>query len=356
MSGYFLKRFLLIFPTLFVIILINFLIIQIAPGGPIDKIIAKINSPTHLVSEVSNLDISPNNISNIENSYSGIDAEIIEKIKKDYGFDKSTAERFWLMIKKFITFDFGVSFYQDKKVIDLIAEKMPTSISLGFFSTLIIYLISIPLGIKKAVKAGSKFDLTTTSLIVIGYSIPSFLIAIIFIIFFAGGNFLNIFPLRGLVSDNFDEMNFLQKIFDYLHHLVLPILSIIISGFATLTLFVKNSFIDEINKGYVLTAYAKGLNSRQVLYRHIFRNAMMLVISSIPAALIGVLFTSSMLIEVIFSLDGLGLMGYEAVISRDYPVMFATLYIFTLIGLITSIISDFIYKMVDPRIDFEKKI
>jgi microcin C transport system permease protein len=258
------------------------------------------------------------------------------------------------MIKKFLLFDFGTSFYQDRKVIDLVFEKLPVSISLGLWSTLLIYLISIPLGIKKAVNDGSKFDVASSVAISIGHAIPAFLFAILLIVLFAGGNFLNIFPLRGLVSEGFAQMNWWQKIIDYFWHLVLPITAIVIGGFASLTFFVKNSFIEEINKQYVLTAYAKGLNQNQVLYFHIFRNAMMIVIAGIPAAFIGILFTGSMLIEIIFSLDGLGLLGYESAISRDYPVMFGTLYIFTLIGLVVNIISDLTYKLVDPRINFSR--
>ena len=258
------------------------------------------------------------------------------------------------MMKKFITFDFGESFYQDRKVLDLIFDKLPISISLGLWTTLLIYLISIPLGIKKAINDGSKFDISSSSLVIFLHAIPSFLFAILLIIIFAGGNFLNIFPLRGLVSENFHQLNFAEKILDYFWHLTLPIIAMTIGGFASLTFFCKNSFIEEINKQYVLSAYAKGLNQRQVIYRHIFPNAMMIVIAGIPAALIGIIFTSSMLIEVIFSLDGLGLLGYEAALSRDYPIMFATLYIFTLLGLLTNIISDFTYKIVDPRINFQK--
>jgi microcin C transport system permease protein len=341
--------------------LVNFLIIQTAPGGPVERFLAQLNH-NKVGGEVS--DLSLNNLNNLTNNEGssnlkyqgslGVDEEIIKKIEKLYGFDLPLWQRFYLMLKKFLKFDFGESFYQDKKVLDLIYEKLPVSISLGIFSTLIIYLISIPLGIKKAVNDGSRFDITSSSIIIFLHAIPAFLFAILLIILFAGGNFINIFPLRGLVSQNFSELNFFQKIFDYLWHITLPVIAMTIGGFASLTFFCKNSFIEEINKQYVLTAYAKGLNQKQVLYNHVFRNAMMIVISGIPAALIGIIFTSSMLIEVIFSLDGLGLLGYEAAISRDYPVMFASLYIFTLLGLITNIISDFTYKLVDPRINFNK--
>ncbi len=340
--------------------LINFLIIQTAPGGPVERFLAQMNHVTKAGSEAGEATINLLNIKNFENSYSlkyqgssGVDEEIIKKIEKLYGFDLPLWQRFWLMIKKFLTFDFGESFYQDKKVLTLIYEKLPTSISIGFWSIFLIYIISIPLGIKKAVNDGSKFDIWTSGLVIFFHAIPAFLFAILLIILFAGGNFLNLFPLRGLVSENFHDLTWWQKILDYLWHMTLPIIAMTIGGFASLTFFCKNSFIEEINKQYALTAYAKGLNQKQVLYRHIFRNALMIVIAGLPAALIGILFTSSMLIEVIFSLDGLGLLGYEAALSRDYPVIFATVYIFTLIGLITTIISDFIYKIVDPRVNFE---
>ena len=259
------------------------------------------------------------------------------------------------MLKKYLFFDFGDSFYQDKKVIDLVLEKMPVSISLGIWTTLLVYLVSIPLGIKKAVLNGSKFDITTSLMVIIGYAIPSFLFAILLIILFAGGNFFDIFPLRGLVSDNFADLSWYNKILDYLWHMFLPVLSMVIGGFASLTFLCKNSFLEEINKQYVITARAKGLSNNRVLYGHIFRNAMLIIVAGFPAALIGIFFTGSMLIEIIFSLDGLGLLGFEAAISRDYPVMFGTLYFFTLLGLIVAIISDLTYKLIDPRIDFENR-
>jgi len=359
MLKYFLKRLFLILPTLFIIMLVNFLIIQTAPGGPVERFIAQMNHTTKIAGEVGdNIATINNQTTNSSLKYQGaqgIDTDIIQKIEKLYGFDLPLYQRFFLMIKKFITFDFGESFYQNKKVIDLIIQKLPTSISLGLTTTLLVYLISIPLGIRKAIKDGSKFDIISSSIVIFLHAIPAFLFAILLIILFASGNFINAFPLRGLVSNNFSELNFGQKILDYLHHLVLPITAMTIGGFASLTFFCKNSFLEEINKQYVLTAYAKGLNQKQVLYRHIFRNAMMQVIAGIPAALIGIIFTSSMLIEVIFSLDGLGLLGFEAATSRDYPVMFASLYIFTLLGLLTNIISDFTYALVDPRVNFNNK-
>jgi microcin C transport system permease protein len=366
MFNYLLKRILLIFPTLFVVMLINFLIIQTAPGGPVEKFLSQINQHSKIDGEVAGIGVDVINPAGLTansgaasgikyQGASGVDPEVIAKIEKLYGFDLPLSQRFWLMMKKYATFDFGESFYQDKKITTLIWEKLPVSISLGIWTILLVYLISIPLGIKKAVNDGSKFDIWTSSLVIFFHAIPSFLLAILLIVLLSGGNFLNIFPLRGLVSSNFDEMNMLQKIGDYFWHMILPVISMVIGGFAALTFFCKNSFIEEINKQYVLSAYAKGLNQKQVLYRHVFRNAMMIVISGLPAALIGILFTSSMLIEVIFSLDGLGLLGYESVLSRDYPMMFASLYIFTLLGLVTNIISDITYKIVDPRINFDSK-
>ena len=360
MYSYFLKRFLLIFPTLFVIMLINFMIIQTAPGGPVERFLSQMNHTTKVSGEVATMDIksftaNPDSSSGLKyQGASGVDPEIIAKIEKLYGFDLPLWQRFYLMVKKFLTFDFGESFYQDKKITDLILDKLPVSISLGLWSMLLVYLISIPLGIRKAINDGSKFDLWTSGVIIFLHAIPSFLFAILLIVLFSGGNFLNIFPLRGLVSQNFHELLWWQKIGDYFWHITLPIVAMVIGGFASLTFFVKNSFIEEISKQYVLSAYAKGLSQKQVLYKHVFRNAMMIVIAGFPAALIGILFTSSMLIEVIFSLDGLGLLGYESTLSRDYPVMFATLYIFTLLGLITNIVSDLIYKIIDPRINFNK--
>jgi len=359
---YFLKRFFLVFPTLFVILLVNFFIIQTAPGGPVEKFLAQINH-TKITSEVSenkinNFDFKNNtqDLSTLKYQGSqGVDPELIKQIEKNYGFDLPIHQRFMLMLKKFLVFDFGESFYQDKKIIDLIVEKLPVSISLGLWTVIIIYFISIPLGIKKALNDGSKFDVISSAIIIFLHAIPAFLLAIFLIILLCGGNFLNIFPLRGLVSENFEELDWWQKILDYFWHLFLPLFSMVIGGFASLTFFCKNSFIEEINKNYVLCAKAKGLSQNKILYFHIFRNALMIVIAGLPALLIGIFFTSSMLIEVIFSLDGLGLLGYESAISRDYPLIFATVYIFTLLGLIANIVSDITYRLVDPRIDFEKR-
>ncbi|KZY84882.1 microcin ABC transporter permease, partial [Oleiphilus sp. HI0071] len=285
----------------------------------------------------------------------GLDPELVARIEKLYGFDKPAHERFWIMIKSYITFDFGDSFFRDKSVIDLIVEKMPVSISLGLWSTLIIYLLSIPMGIKKAVNDGSRFDVWTSSVIIVGYAIPGFLFGVLLIVLFAGGSYWDFFPLRGLTSSNFEEMSAFEQFIDYLWHLVLPVSAIVVGGFATLTMLTKNSFLDEINKQYVATARAKGLSEKNVLYGHVFRNAMLIVIAGMPSALIGIFFTGSMLIEVIFSLDGLGLLGFEAALNRDYPVMFGTLFIFTIVGLLLKLISDLTYVFIDPRIDFESR-
>ena len=292
---------------------------------------------------------SQKNFSAQESKYrgsQGIDPDLIKELEKQYGFDKPPLQRFFEMLKNYLVFDFGESFYKDKSVISLILEKLPVSISLGLWTTLFVYLISIPLGIKKAVRDGSKFDIYSSSLIIVGYAIPGFLFAIFLIVVFAGGSYLDIFPLRGLISDNWEELNFLEKIIDYFWHLALPVLAMVIGGFASLTMLTKNSFLDEINKQYVLTARAKGVSEQKVLYGHVFRNAMLIVISGFPAAFINILFTSSLLIEVIFSLDGLGLLGFEAALGRDYPVVFGSLYIFTLIGLLLRLISDLTYVLI----------
>ena len=272
-----------------------------------------------------------------------------------YGMDKPAHQRFMKMLKDYLTFDFGESFFRDQKVTSIVLDKMPVSISLGLWTTLLVYLISIPLGIRKAIKDGSKFDIVSSSIVTIGYAIPNFLFAVILIVFFAGGRFYDIFPLRGLFSENFDDLTLLQKIIDYFWHLALPLTAMLVSGFAGLTFLTKNSFLDQVNQQYVITARSKGLTERKVLYGHVFRNAMLIVIAGFPSAFIGILFSSSLFIEVIFSLDGLGLLGYEAALTRDYPVIFATLYFFSLLGLVMGIIGDFMYSIIDPRIDFESR-
>ncbi len=363
MASYFLRRLILIIPTLFGIMLLNFIIIQFAPGGPVENTIARLQGidvgATERVSGGNQDAIdSQNNFMSSNNKYvgaQGLDPKIIDEIEKMYGFDKPPHIRFFQMIKNYITFDFGNSFFQDRKVIDIVLEKLPVSISLGLWTTLLIYLISIPLGIYKAVNDGKKFDIWSSVVVIIGNAIPSFLFAILLIILFAGGRYLDIFPLRGIISDNWNELNSLEKILDYMWHLALPILSLVIGGFASLTMLTKNSFLDQINLQYVLTARSKGNTENKILYGHIFRNAMLIVIAGFPTAFISILFTGALLTEIIFSLDGLGLLGFEAAINRDYPIMFATLYFFTLLGLFMNIIGDLAMTFVDPRIDFDKR-
>ena len=366
MGAYLIRRILLIFPTLFGIMLINFAVIQIVPGGPVEQMIAQMTGTavesTARFSGGGEGELSSNfDTSSFDNGDSkyrgaqGLDPDIIKEIEIMYGMDKPAHERFFKMLKSYISFDFGESFFRDQKVTSLVLDKMPVSISLGLWTTLLVYLISIPLGIRKAIKDGSRFDIISSSIVTIGYAIPNFLFAVILIVFFAGGRFYDIFPLRGLVSENFEELSLISKIIDYFWHLALPLTAMIVSGFAGLTFLTKNSFIDQINQQYVMTARAKGLSEKKVLYGHVFRNAMLIVIAGFPSAFIGILFSSSLFIEVIFSLDGLGLLGYEAALTRDYPVIFATLYFFSLLGLVMGIIGDFMYSLIDPRIDFESR-
>jgi microcin C transport system permease protein len=356
MLAYVLRRVLLIVPTLFAIILVNFVIVQAAPGGPVDQLIAELKGNSGgTLSRVSGgggeLSSTATSANQTRGSR-GLDPELIKEVEKLYGFDKPPGERFLLMLKNYLTFDFGKSFYSDRPVIRLIADKLPVSISLGLWTTLLTYLVSIPLGIRKAVRDGSTFDMWTSAVIIVGYAIPGFLFAILLIVLFAGGSYLSWFPLRGLVSDDWASFAWPHRILDYFWHIALPVLSLVIGGFAGLTMLTKNSFLEEIHKHYVVTARAKGLSEWRVLYAHVFRNAMLLVIAGFPAAFISILFTGALLVEVIFSLDGLGLLGFQAAIGRDYPVMFATLYIYTLVGLALKLISDLTYMLVDPRIDF----
>ena len=366
MTAYIIRRLLLVIPTLLGIMVINFAVVQIVPGGPVEQMIAQMTGTAVEATarfsgggEGENLStINTSDASNFDSKYrgaQGLDLDIIKEIEEMYGMNKPAHIRFLLMIKSYITFDFGESFFRDQKVIDLVIDKMPVSISLGLWTTLLVYLVSIPLGIRKAIKDGSKFDVATSTIITIGYAIPSFLFAIILIVFLAGGRYYDIFPLRGLVSENFEELSFLLKIKDYFWHLCLPLVAMLIGSFAGLTFLTKNSFLDQINQQYVMTARAKGLTENKVLYGHVFRNSMLIVIAGFPAALNSVLFTGVLFIEIIFSLDGLGLLGYEAVITRDYPVIFSTLYFFSLLGLILGIISDVMYSIIDPRIDFETR-
>lgn len=369
MGSYILRRLLLIIPTLLGILTINFFIIQAAPGGPVEQMIARLESTgesaTVRVAGSNQAElkqhapkISSHDMSSRGSSYrgaQGLDPELVKEIEKLYGFDQPLYKRYFKLVTDYLKFDFGESFYRDKKVTDLLIEKLPVSISLGFWSTLIIYLVSIPLGIAKAVRHGSRFDIWSSTVVIVGNAIPVFLFAVILVVIFAGGTYLDWFPLRGLTSTNFAELTLSGKIFDYFHHLALPVTAMVIGGFATLTMLTKNSFLDEIGKQYVTTARAKGLSRNQVLYGHVFRNAMLIIVAGFPAAFISMFFAGSLLIEVIFSLDGLGLLGFEATIGRDYPVMFGTLYLFTLIGLLTNLISDLCYMLVDPRIDFEAR-
>jgi microcin C transport system permease protein len=366
MLAYIVRRLLLIIPTLLGIMIINFVVIQAAPGGPVEQMIARIKGQDVAATarvgaggggeiEGAQREIPGRGGESKYRGARGIDPALIKEIEKRFGFDKPPLERFMLMLRSYVLFDFGTSFFSDRRVVDLVLDKMPVSISLGIWTTLLIYLICIPLGIAKAVRDGSRFDVWTSGVIVVGNAIPSFLFAILLIILFAGGRYFDWFPLRGLVSDDWSQLDLFHKVTDYLWHITLPVLSLVIGGFASLTLLTKNSFLEEINKQYVVTARAKGLNERRVLYGHVFRNAMLLVIAGFPAAFIGILFTGALLIEVIFSLDGLGLLGFEAALGRDYPIMFGTLYFFSLIGLVLHIISDLTYALVDPRIDFETR-
>ena len=331
--------------------LLNFAIVQFAPGGPVEQAIYKLETGAYHTVTIGAQENIPT--ASAQATVSGLPPEIIEQIKAQYGFDKPAHKRFFLMLKNYLLFDFGDSFFRDISVLELIKEKMPVSISLGLWSTLLIYLISIPLGIKKALRHNSSFDVWTSSVIIVGYAVPGFLFAMILVVVFAGGSYLDWFPLRGLTSDNFAELTLAGKIADYFWHLALPLTAYTIGGFATLTLLTKNSFLDEINKQYVTTAIAKGLDDKQVLYGHVFRNAMLIIIAGFPSAFVSMFFTGSLLIEVIFSLDGIGLLTYEAIVNRDYPIVFSTLYIFTLLSLLLKLLSDLVYHWVDPRITFE---
>ena len=361
MLSYIIRRLLLIIPTLFGIMVLNFAIVQFAPGGPVEQMIAQIKGTAVSVTEPivgSSSDFSSKQGTDDDGSYRGargLDPNIIKEIERMYGFDKPAYERFWMMMKDYATFNFGESFFKGRPVVDLVIEKMPVSISIGLWSALIIYFVSIPLGIAKAVRDGSPFDVWSSIVIVVLSAIPGYLFAILLIVLFAGGSFFQWFPLQHLTSPDWDLMSWPERILDYLWHMALPLTALVIGGFASLTLLTKNSFLDQINQQYVTTARAKGLTERRVMYGHVFRNAMLIVIAGFPGAFIGILFSGSLLIEIIFNLDGLGYLGYEAVISRDYPIMFGTLYFFTLIGLLTQIVSDLMYTIVDPRIDFEAR-
>ncbi len=357
MARYLLRRLFLIIPTLFGIMTVNFIIVQFAPGGPIDQVIAQVQfgnvSSTGRISggEAGAADGSESSYAGAE----GLPPGMIEQLEKQFGFDKPAHIRFINMIGDYLTFDFGESYFQNRPVLDLILQAMPVSVSIGAWALLLVYLLSIPMGIAKAVRDGTRFDAWTSAVIFTAYAIPGFLFAILLIVLFAGGSYWDIFPMRGLVSENWDTMGWFDRIVDYFWHLALPLTALTLGGFATLTMLTKNSFLEEINKQFVLTARAKGLKERQVLYGHVLRNAMLVVVAGFPSAFVSLLFTGSLLIEVIFSLDGMGLLGYEAVIKRDYPILFGTMFMLTLIGLIAHLVGDICYVLVDPRIDFETR-
>ena len=368
MIAYILRRLLLIIPTMLGIMFVTFVVVQFAPGGPVERLIAQLTGTdpgaTAMFSGGGGDFTGKRGQGGIPGDVGapskyrgaqGLDPEFIKSLEKQFGFDKPAYERFFLMVKNYLLLDFGESYFRDTSVLSLIAEKLPVSISLGLWMTLLSYAISIPLGIRKAVSDGSRFDIWTSTVIVIGYAIPGFLVAVFLIVLFAGGSFLQIFPLRGLVSDNWWDLPWYLKIADYFWHLVLPMIAMALSAFATTAFLTKNSFLEEIRKQYVMTARAKGLGERQVLYGHVFRNAMLIVIAGFPGAFIGAFFAGSLLIETIFSLDGLGLLGFESIVNRDYPVVFATVYIFSLLGLLINLLSDLTYTWVDPRIDFETR-
>ncbi len=369
MYAYIVRRLLLIVPTLLGIMIINFAVVQVLPGGPVEQMISQLTGEavdvTARVGGEAGTEVTAGRKAEATGKQvgeasryrgaQGLPPDLIEHIETQFGLDKPAHERFVLMMGNYLRFDFGDSFFQDRSVAQLVVDKMPVSISLGLWTTLLVYLISIPLGVAKAVRDGSRFDVWTSSVVIFGYAVPGFLFAILLIVLFAGGRYFDWFPLRGLVSPDFAELNTLEKVGDYFWHMTLPLLSMVIGGFAGLTMLTKNSFIEEINKQYVITARSKGLSQRRVLYGHVFRNAMLIIIAGFPAAFVGILFTGAMLTEIIFSLDGLGLLGFEAALKRDYPVMFGTLYFFTLLGLLMGIIGDVMYHIVDPRIDFEAR-
>ena len=370
MLAYIVRRLLLIIPTLFGIMVINFFIVQVAPGGPVEQLIGQITGEgadiTERITRTGDAELSGNGgapgAGGVDQSTTskyrgaqGLDPEFIAEIEKLYGFDKPIYERFFIMMRNYVVFDFGNSFFRDESVVDLVISKMPVSISLGLWTTLLVYLISIPLGVAKAVRDGSRFDIWTSAAVIVGNAIPSFLFAVFLLVVFAGGEYYRWFPLGDLVSDNWDSLSWPQRILDYFWHMALPITAMVIGGFAGLTMLTKNSFLDQISHQYVVTARAKGLTERRVLYGHVFRNAMLVVIAGFPSSFISILFTGSVLIEIIFSLDGLGRLGFEATFARDYPIMFGTLYFYALLGLVMNIIGDLMYTVVDPRIDFESR-
>jgi len=365
MAAYIIRRLLLIIPTLLAIMVINFLIIQTAPGGPVEQVIAQLTGEGSAITErvsragtgetLQARTAADTGATGKYRGAQGLDPEFIKELERQFGFDKPLYERFLQMMGNYIVFDFGESYFRNRSVVDLVLDKMPVSISLGLWTTLLVYLISIPLGIAKAVRDGSRLDVWSSVVVVVGNAIPAFLFAVLLLVVFAGGSYLDWFPLRGLTSENWEELSWPAKILDYFWHIALPVFAMVIGGFATLTMLTKNSFLDQIGQQYVMTAHSKGLTERQVLYGHVFRNAMLIVIAGFPGAFVGILFTGTVFIEIIFSLDGLGLLGFEAAFNRDYPLMFGTLYFFSLIGLLLNLLGDLMYTIVDPRIDFESR-
>ncbi|TSD76142.1 microcin C ABC transporter permease YejB [Pseudomonas sp. KBS0710] len=352
MLAYSARRLLLIVPTLLCILLVNFFIVQAAPGGPVEQAIARLQG---IGTQASVAGTRVEAGSNESRTTRGLDPALLADIERQYGFDKPLGARLWLMLSSYARLDFGDSFFRGAKVTDLILQKLPVTLSLGFWATLICYLVSIPLGIRKAVRHGSRFDVWSSAAVIIGHAMPAFLFALLLIVVFGGGSLLNWFPVRGLVSENFASLSWAGKVVDYFWHLVLPVSALVIGGFATLTILTKNSFLDEISRQYVVTARAKGFSEKQVLYKHVFRNAMLLIVVGLPQALTAMLFGGSLLIEVIFSLDGLGRLSYEAAVARDYPVVFGTLFIFTLVGLVIKLLGDLCYRLLDPRLDFSAR-
>ena len=364
MLAYVLRRLMLVVPTLFGIMVLNFFIVQAAPGGPVEQMIARLEGTAVGATERFSGSASGGEMMRQGSQEQGAGAyrgarglpkELVQRIERMYGFDKPIGERFLLMMKSYLVFDFGDSFFRNRKVVDLVLDKMPVSLSLGLWTTLLIYLVSIPLGIAKAVRDGSRMDIASSATLIVLHAIPAFLFALLLIVLLAGGSYFKWFPLRGLVSDDWNSLDAVKKVLDYFWHMALPIVALTIGAFTTMTFLTKNSFIEEIHKQYALTARAKGLSEGRVLYGHVFRNAMMIVIAGIPASFIGVLFTGSLIIEVIFSLDGIGLLGFESALNRDYPVIFGTLYFFGMIGLVMGIVGDMMYTVVDPRLDFEAR-
>ncbi len=351
MGAYLLRRLFLLLPTLLGIIAINFAVVQFAPGGPVEQAIAEARGGGGVTARITGATSDTGTYRGAR----GLDPKQIEQLKRTFGFDKPAGERFLLMLRDYLSFDFGRSFFRDDTVLNLVLQKMPVSISLGLWSTLLVYLISVPLGIAKAVRDGSRFDVASSAVVLVGYAIPGFLFAIMLVVLFAGGSFVQWFPLRGLASEGASAWSWPARILDYAWHMVLPTVALVAGGFAGLTILTKNCFLEEVRKQYVVTARAKGAGEQRVLYGHVFRNAMLLIVAGFPSAFIGILFSSALLVEIVFSLDGLGLLGFESAIRRDYPVMFGTLYIYTLFALVLQIVGDLLYTVVDPRIDFEAR-